>query len=140
MVYTPKRVELGKLPGPGTMGIDLGMGIPASSGAKFTATASWAVTLPPELFKHDRWDFLSLSAKAGVGVIGQDSNPTSYLAASSSLALSMSYDLIPASQKGDPALLKVFLQGGFSATLDHRDSNFHLTTTLPGILGVQGNF
>lgn len=140
MVYTPKRVDLGRLSGPGTMGIDLGMGIPASSGAKFTATASWAVTLAPDLFRYDRWDFLSLSAKAGVGVVGQDSNPTSYLAASSSLALSMSYDLIPAGQKGDPALLKVFLQGGFSATLDHRDTNFHLTTTLPGVLGVQGNF
>lgn len=140
MIYTPKRLELGKLSGPATVGIDLGMGIPASNGAKFTATASLALTLAPELFKYGRWDFLALSAKAGVGVVGQDSNPTSYLAASTSLALSMSYDLIPSSQKGDPALLKVFLQGGFSGTLDHRDSNFHLTTTLPGILGVQGNF
>ena len=140
MVYTPKKLNLGLLSGPGTMGIDLGMGIPASSGAKFTATASWAVTLAPDLFKYGRWQFLTLSAKAGVGVTGQDTNPTSYLTASSSLALSMSYSLVPGAHDGDPALLKIFLQGGFSATLDHRDSQFHLSTSLPGILGVQGNF
>ena len=139
MLYTPRHLSLGPLSGPATAGIDLGLGIPVSDGAKFTANALWAVSLAPDMFKFGRYDLLSLSAKAGVGVVGQNSNPTSYFSAGGSLALGMSYDLIPGA-KGEPALLKVFLVGAFSASLDHRDSKFHLTTTLPATLGFQGNF
>ena len=137
MIFTPAKVNLGSLSGPATIGVDLGLGFPNTSGGKFTATAQWAVTVAPDLFKFGRFDLLSLSAKAGVGFTQQGSS--SFFTANSSLALSMSYTLIPG-DKGMPALLSVFLQDGFSSVLDHRDSQFHITTTLPGVLGVKGNF
>jgi hypothetical protein len=68
MIFTPRRIDLPLLGGSkGTLGIDLGLGLPITPGGKFTATATWAVTLAPELFKFGRFDLLSLSAKAGVG-------------------------------------------------------------------------
>lgn len=142
MIFTPRRVNLGGLSGPATIGIDLGLGIPASSGAKFTASASLAVTLAPELFKFGRFDLLSLSAKAGVGVVGQNppSTPSSFFSVSDSLALGMSYDLIPNSTAGEPAVLKISSQFGFNASLDHRDSKFHVTTSLPAALTIVGSF
>lgn len=143
MIYTPKLVKLGHLSGPGTLGIDLSLGFPETSSAKFTASALWAVTLAPDLFKVGRFDLLSLSAKVGAGMVGQGSQPPAYASLSDSLALVMSYDLVkPIPGVGAPGVpvLKLYLQGGFSASLDHRDSQFHLTTTLPLSLGIQGNF
>lgn len=81
------------------------------------------------MFRYKRWDFLAFSAKAGVGVVGQNTAPTSYFSTSASTALTMSYDILTG-QPGDPSL-KFSLAGGFSGSLDHRDSKFHLTTTLP---------
>ena len=136
LVFTPAKVDLGPLSGPGSLGLDLGMGVPISDGAKFTASASLAVTLAPSLLRWGRFDLLSLSAKAGVGVVGQKTSPTSYLSANNSLALQMSYDVI---SNGD-STLSLYLQGAFNSSLDHRDTNLHVTTTLPVTLGISGKF
>lgn len=140
MIFTPKRINLGALSGPATIGIDVGLGLPVSSGAKFTASASLAVTLAPELFKFGRFDLLALSAKAGVSVVGQNSTPSLFLSASNSLALAMSYDLVPSSTKGDPAVLKIVSKFGFTLSLDHRDSQINLSSSLPGTVTIVGNF
>lgn len=127
------------LEGPESLGLDFGLGLPISDGAKYTASASLAYSLAPDLFRYGRWDLLALSAKAGVGLVHQDSSPNWYGTLNASATLGISYDVIRG-EEGKPALLKFGFTSGFSGSLDHRDSKFHLTTTLPVFLGVQGNY
>ncbi|HTS29854.1 MAG TPA: peptidoglycan-binding domain-containing protein [Bryobacteraceae bacterium] len=127
------------LDGPYSLGADLGVGLPISDGAKYTATGSLALTLAPDMFRFGRWDLLTLSAKAGLGVVHQDTDPKWYLTGNASVTAGLSYDII-SGDSGRPALLKFGLTGGFSAALDHRDSQFHLSTSLPVFLGVSGTY